>query len=235
MIVVIANAIAVIWGGLIGLIAKKFIPDGWSDLIMKGIGLTNVYIGVTGALSGDNTLLLILSVILGAMIGESLKLEQRFNRLAEGLQKRFDKKEGGGSQFAQAFVTASLLMCVGAVSIVGSLNAGLKGDYDLLLTKTAMDGVSAIMLTASMGMGVLFASIPILIVQGGIVLLAGLLAPALTTEVVNEITCVGSVLIIGLAFNMVCGTKLKILNYMPAVILPAVLLPLGGWISGLIG
>lgn len=233
MVVVIVNAAAVIIGGLIGLAAKKVIPDSWSDIIMKGIGLANVYIGVTGALEGDNTLLLILSIVLGAMIGESLRLEQRFNSLADGLQKRLDKSEG--SQFAQGFVTASLLMCVGAIAIVGPLNAGLRGDYDLLLTKTAMDGITAIMLTASLGIGVLFAAIPVIAIQGSIVLLAEMLAPALTDSVVSLITCVGSVLIIGLALNMVCGVKLKILNYMPAVILPVGLLPLGEWITGMIG
>ncbi|MGN8713465.1 DUF554 domain-containing protein [Hornefia butyriciproducens] len=235
MIIVIINALAVIFCGFIGLTAKKIIPNEWNDIIMKGIGLVNIYIGTVGALKGDNTLILILSIILGAMIGQSLRLEQRFNNLANRLQKRFDKSSNNSSQFAQAFVTASLLMCVGAISIVGSLNAGINGDYDLLLTKSAMDGITSVMLATSMGIGVLFAAFPIFLVQGGIVLLAGFLAPLLTDQVINMMTCTGSLLIIALAFNIVCETKLKILNYMPAVFLPVILIPVSEWISGMIG
>lgn len=233
MIGVIANTIAVVVGGIIGLLAKKVIPEAWKDIIMKGIGLVSIYIGVSGSLVGENTLILIMSMVFGAMIGEGFKFEERLNGLAGRMEERFDAK-GGNSNFAEGFITASLLMCVGAMTIVGALNAGLKGDNSLLFTKTAMDGVSAIMFTASLGVGVIFASVPVFVIEGGIVLLAAAVSPVLTTSVINEMTCAGSVLIVALGLNLATGTKLKVMNYMPAVFLPIILCPLYDYISGLI-
>ena len=125
-------------------------------------------------------------------------------------------------------------MCVGAMTVVGALNAGLKGDNTLLFTKTAMDGVSAIMFTASLGVGVIFASIPVFVIEGGIVLLAAAVSPVLTTSVINEMTCAGSLLIIALGLNMTLGAKLKVMNYMPAVFLPIAFCPLYDWIVSLL-
>lgn len=233
MIGVIANTIAVIIGGLIGLVGKKVIPETWNDIIVKAIGLVAIYVGITGALNGENTLILIMSLVFGAMIGEGLKLDERLDSLAGNMEKRFDAK-GGKSNFAEGFITASLLMCVGAMTVVGALNAGLKGDNSLLFTKTAMDGVSAIMFTASLGIGVIFASVPVFIIEGGIVLLAAAISPVLTTSVVNEMTCAGSLLIVALGLNMTVGTKLKVMNYMPAVFLPIAFCPLYDWIVSLL-
>lgn len=232
MIGVIANTVAIIIGGLVGLAAKKIIPETWNDVIVKGIGLAVIYIGVSGALVGNNALILILSIVFGAIIGEALKLDERLNSLADKMQSSFTSGNGDPT-FSKAFVTATLLMCVGAMGIVGALNAGLKGDNSLLFTKTALDGVSAIMFTASMGAGVIFASVPVFLLEGGIFLLATKLAPVLTTTVINEMTCVGFVLIIALGLNMVIGTKLKVMNYVPAVFLPIAFCPLYTWIVGL--
>ena len=125
------------------------------------------------------------------------------------------------------------MMCVGALSIVGSLNAGLKGDNTLLFTKTAMDGVGAMMFAASLGVGVIFSSITVFVFEGAIVMLAGVVAPALTGDVINMMTCVGSLIIIAMGLNLVADTKLKIMNYMPAVFLPILFCPLYDWILGL--
>lgn len=233
MTAVIADVLAIIIGGTLGVLAKKLIPESWNDIIMKGLGLADIYIGVVGFIEGGNTLILIIAMVFGAMIGESLKIEQRFDYLAEKAEKKFDGGSGR-SNFAQGFITASLTMCVGAMVVVGSLNAGLKGDIDLLLTKTTLDGFGAIMFAASMGIGVIFAAIPVLIIEGGIVLLAGVLAPFLTTEVVGEMTCVGSLLIVGLGLNlMIDGCRLKLMNYMPAMFLPIIICPLYDWVTGL--
>lgn len=234
MTAVIADVIAILIGGTLGYLAKKLIPESWNDIIMKGLGLADIYIGVMGFLEGGNTMILIVAIVFGAMIGEGLKIEQRFDRLAEKAEKKFDG-DSGKSDFAQGFITASLTMCVGAMVVVGSLNAGLKGDIDLLLTKTALDGFGALMFAASMGIGVIFAAAPVLIIEGGIVLLAGVLEPFLTGEVVGEMTCVGSLLIVGLGLNlMIDGCKLKLMNYMPAMFLPIVICPIYDWITGLI-
>lgn len=234
MIAVIINAITVIVGASIGLLAKKAIPDGWSDIIMRGMGLIAMYIGIRGIFDGENTIVMIISLVIGAMLGEGLQIEERFNSFADGVEKRLDSR-GGKSNFAQGFIASSLLFCVGAMTVVGSLNAGLKGDNTLLLTKSVMDGVSSIMFAASMGIGVLFASIPVIVIQGGIVLLAGLVEPWLSLTVINEMTCVGSLLIIAIGFNLTLDAKLKVLNYMPALFMPIIICPAYSFIAGLIG
>lgn len=233
MIAVIANVIAIIIGGILGYLAKRLIPDSWGDIIMKGLGLADIYIGVMGFAEDGNTMILIIAMVFGAMIGESLKIEQRFDILAEKAEKKFDGGSGK-SNFAQGFITASLNMCVGAMVIVGSLNAGLKGDLDLLLTKTALDAFGSIMFAASMGIGVMFAAAPVLVIEGGIVLLAGVLAPFLTADVIGNMTCVGSLLIVGMGFNlMLDNCRLKMLNYMPAMFLPVLICPVYDWAAGL--
>lgn len=233
MIGVIADVMAIIIGGTLGFLAKKLIPDSWNDIIMKGLGLANIYVGIMGFIDGGNALILIIAIVFGAMIGEGLKIEQRFDRLAEKAEKRFAGNGETGS-FAQGFITASLAMCVGAMVVVGALNAGLEGDIDLLLTKTAIDGFGALMFAASMGIGVVFAAVPVLIIEGGIVLLAGVLAPFLTTEVIGEMCCVGSLLIVGLGMNLILDNcRLKLMNYMPAMFLPILICPLYNWVTGL--
>lgn len=233
MIGVIADVMAIIIGGTLGFLAKKLIPDSWNDIIMKGLGLANIYVGIMGFIDGGNALILIIAIVFGAMIGEGLKIEQRFDRLAEKAEKRFGGNGETGS-FAQGFITASLAMCVGAMVVVGALNAGLEGDIDLLLTKTAIDGFGALMFAASMGIGVVFAAVPVLIIEGGIVLLAGVLAPFLTTEVIGEMSCVGSLLIVGLGMNLILDNcRLKLMNYMPAMFLPILICPLYNWVTGL--
>lgn len=152
--------------------------------------------------------------------------------MLKGVERKFDRR-GRQVQFCAKGLTSSLMMCVGALSIVGSLNAGLKGDNTLLFTKTAMDGVGAMMFAASLGVGVIFSSITVFVFEGAIVMLAGVVAPALTGDVINMMTCVGSLIIIAMGLNLVADTKLKIMNYMPAVFLPILFCPLYDWILGL--
>lgn len=225
MFAVICNAVAVLIGGLVGYFFKRIIPDSFSDITTKGMGLVSIYVGVTGMMVGKYTLVMIICLVIGAMLGEGFQLEQRFDRLSHKIEEKLDAR-GGKSNFAQGFITTSFMMCVGAMTVVGSLNAGISHDYTLLFTKTCMDGVSSIMLTASMGIGAMCAAGPILVIQGGLVLLASFLEPFLTDAVVNEMSCVGSLLIIGIGCNLLGATKLKVLNYMPAVFLPIALVPL---------
>lgn len=230
---VLADVLAIVIGGSLGYLAKKIIPESWNDIILKGLGLVNIYVGITGSLEGKNTLVLIISLVIGAMIGEGLQIEQRFNGFSKRIERRFDAR-GGKSNFAQGFITASLMMCVGTMAIVGSLNAGLAGDNTLLYTKAAIDIVGALMFAASLGFGVIFAAGPVLIIEGGIVLLAGILSPLLSESVISEMTCAGSVLIFAMGLNLVADTKLKLLNYMPAVFLPLAVCPMMELISGLV-
>lgn len=234
MIGVIANTLSVLLGSSIGLVARKVIPPTWNDIILKGMGLISFYIGITGMMNGKYTLVLVISLVLGAMLGEGIDIDGRFNRFAERLQARFSK-EGEKSTFAEGLITSSLIFCVGAMTIVGPMDAALRGNNDLLFTKTVMDGFSSIVISASLGAGVIFSAAVILIVQGGIYLLASAVAPVLTAEVIAEMTCAGSLLILGLGLNLVGATKLKVMNYLPAIFLPIAILPLYQWIAGMLG
>ena len=222
MIGVIVNTLTVVVGSTIGLLAKKLIPDGWSDFIMKGIALCVIYIGIDGAMSGENALIAIISMAVGAVIGLALDLDRHLNNFAERLENRF-KKPGEKVTIAEGFVTASLLFCVGAMTIVGSLQAGLTGNNEMLFTKATLDGISAIIFSASLGIGVMLSAAFVFVFQGAIVLLAQAVEPFLSDSVIAEMTCVGSLLIVAIGLNMLGITKLKVMNYMPAVFLPIVL------------
>ena len=222
MIGVLVNTLTVIVGSTIGLLFRKLIPEQWTDFIMKGIALCTLYIGIDGALEGTNTLVTIISIAVGALIGAALDLDEKLNRFASGLENRF-KKEGGGPTIAEGFVTASLLFCVGAMTIVGSLQAGLTGDNTMLYTKATLDFISSLIFAASLGIGVLFAAAFVLVFQGAIVLVAQAVSPFLTDYVVSEMTCTGSILIIALGLNILGVTNLKVMNFLPAIFLPIVL------------
>lgn len=225
MLGVIVNVIVIILGSGIGLVFNKGIPERVSETLMKGLGLCTLYIGWSGALKGSNTLVLIVSMAIGIVIGEGLNLDARLNRFADKLEKRFSRKDGSIS-IAEGFITASLLFCVGAMTVVGSLQAGLSGNYEMLYTKSVLDFISSMIFASTLGIGVMLSSIFVLVFQGGIVLLAQVVAPFLTDGVVAEMTCVGSVLIFALGLNIVGITKLKVLNFLPAMFLPILLTPL---------
>ncbi len=216
------NSGTVILGACTGLLLKKLIPERVGKTVMAGIALCVLYIGISGSLSGKNPLIMIISIVVGAIIGELFDFEGRFNRFAEGLEKKF-KKEGAHSSFAEGVVTASLVFCVGSMAVVGSLRSGLSGDHSMLYAKSLLDMVSAVIFASTLGAGVLVSAVFILLYQGSIALLAHWVAPFLTTTVVSEMTCVGSLLIIAISLNMLGVTKLKVMNYLPAIFVPIVL------------
>lgn len=218
MLGVIVNMLAAIVGGTLGTLFKKGIPEKITNGIMIAVGLCVVYIGIDGALKGENTLVLIISMLVGTAIGSLIDIDDKINRLGKWVEGKFNKGEKKVS-IAEGFVTSTLLFCVGSMTVVGSLNAGLLGDNQMLYTKSLLDLISGTMIAASCGIGVVFSAVPILIFQGGIVLLAELLSGVLTTPAINEMTCVGSVIIIALGLNLVGISKFKVANFMPAIIL----------------
>lgn len=222
MLGVFVNTGTVILGSLVGLIFKRGIPKKMTDAVMLGIGLCTLVIGITGVLKGENPLVLIGAVVLGAIAGTALDLDKRLNGLGERLGRRF-KKEDGAVSVAEGFVTASLLFCIGSMTIVGSLNSGLTGDHSMLFTKSLLDLVSSCILAASLGIGVIFAAAFVLVFQGAIVLLAQYLQPVLTASAINEMTCAGSLIIIALGLNLIGVTKIKVANYLPAIVFAPVL------------
>lgn len=218
MLGTIVNTAAIIAGALLGLIFRKGLPDRFQDVLTKGLGLCVLLIGITGALKGENTLIAILSIVLGALLGEWIDLDGKLNRLGHMLENRFSGS-GGEKSVSRAFVSSSLLFCVGAMAIVGSLQSGLTGDHEMIYTKSMLDGISSIVFAATLGYGVLFSAAAVFIYQGAIVLLAQWAAPLLTDAMIAEMTCTGSLLIIALSLNMLGITKIKVANYLPAILL----------------
>jgi len=232
MLGVWANFFAVIVGGLLGTLLRGGIKEKYSKTINAGLALCVLLIGMSGALKTENMLLVIVSVVIGSVLGELMRIEDGLDRLGAWAQRRFAKGDTG---FANGFVNATLLFSVGAMAVVGSLEAGLANKPDTLLAKSALDGVSAVIFASSFGIGVVFSTIPMTIYQGGIALLAGVLAPFLTDTLINEMSAVGSILIIALSLNMLNVTKerIRVGNMLPAILVPCVYIPVANWISTL--
>lgn len=222
MLGTIVNSIAVIVGCLVGLVVKGRLNEKISITVMQGLALCTLYIGISGALKGENTLIMILSVAIGALIGEIIDIDKRLNNLGEYLESKFNGKKESNVSIAEGFVSASLLFCVGAMAIVGSLESGLSGNHNTLFTKSILDGISSIIFTSSLGIGVIFSSVAVFIYQGGITLGAGLLSGILNDMVIANMSAVGGLLIAGLAFNMLGVTNMRIANLLPAIFLPII-------------
>lgn len=212
----LVNSAAIILGGSIGLALKKGLSDRIASAVMNALALCVLYIGVSGILKGENILITILSMVFGTLVGEWIDLDKKINQLGDEIESRVSS-ENKEHSVSNGFVTASLLFCVGAMAIVGALQSGLTGNHDTLFAKSLIDGIAAIVMASSLGIGVLLSAGLILVYEGGITLFANVLAPLLTDSVINEMTCVGSLLIVGLALNMLKLTNLKIMNYAPAV------------------
>ena len=199
------------------------IPEKYKDTIGYALALCVLTIGIQGAIRTENMMLVIVSAVIGSLIGEALRLEDRLDSLGAWVQKRLAKDDDG---FSQGFISATLLYCVGSMAVVGSIEAGLQNKPDTLLAKAVLDGVSALILSSSMGMGVALSALPLLAYQGAIALLAMLLGNFLPAEAIAEVSATGSLLIIGLGFNMLGFSKARIRvgNMLPAILIPAVYL-----------
>ena len=232
----IVNALAILAGSVAGIclsrLAGRFssvLPAGaiklgerLQTIIMQGLALCVLYLGISGSLEGQNTLITILSMALGAILGEALDLDRRMRSLGDWVQKRTERlvPAGGNVSVSEGFVTASLLFCVGAMAIVGALQNGLTGDHSTLFAKALLDGISAIIFGASLGIGVSFSAAAVFLYQGIIAVLASFLSPLLGDAVIAEMTCVGSLLILALGTNLLNVTKIKVMNLVPAVFFP---------------
>lgn len=224
----LVNCIAVIIGGLIGLLFKKGIKPSYADSINRALGLAVLIIGINGVIanmftvendkiSSSGELLLVVFLVVGTLIGELLKLDERFGRFCNKIENKFQAKG-----FASGFINGTVLFCVGAMSIIGSINDGLTGDSSILFVKSALDAVNAVIFGATLGFGVIFTCIPMLIYQGGISLLAGTLSDILQGELLEQVCMVGYAIIMAIGFNFLLEKKFKTLNMIPALILPVV-------------
>jgi uncharacterized membrane protein YqgA involved in biofilm formation len=213
----IVNVIAIIAGSLCGLIFRKGIPDATNRTIMQALSLAVILIGIRGALKSDALLIVILSLVTGTLIGDRLRLEERL----EGLGHWMGARMGGSREgFAGGFVTASLVYCVGAMAIVGSMESGLSGNHQTLFAKSILDGVSAIVFASTLGIGVLFSSLSVFLYQGALTLGAIFLKQFLIPDVVNQMTAVGGLLIMAIGINLLEIKRLPIANMLPGIFIP---------------
>ena len=219
MLGTIVNSLTIVGGSLVGLLFKKGIPEKYNQTVMQAMGLCVLLIGVKGALGCNDLLIIIISCAVGSLIGERIGIENLLERIGNFLQKKI---AGTGTGFSAGFVTASLMYCVGSMAIVGSLESGLTGNHATLFAKATIDGIVSVILSSSLGMGVLFSSASVLLYQGSITLLAGLLKPLLIPAVVSQMSATGGVLIVGLGFNMIREKKIKVGNMLPAVFIPLI-------------
>jgi len=222
---------AIIAGASIGIIIKGRLKQRFQDTIMKAPGLAVMFIGISGALQGmfrieqdglqtENIMLMVVSLAIGAFIGELIDIETRLDSLGERIKKALKVKGDKGKDFVDGFVNSSLLFCIGAMAIIGSLNDGLKGDATTLYAKGFIDGTVAIFFSSALGLGVFFSIIPLGIYQGGITLSAKYIEPFLNDRLISKISFIGSVLIFGIGLNMIFGKRIKCGNLLPAVLVP---------------
>ena len=212
------NGGAIVAGGLIGMLIGKLLPERLRNSLIAVLSLITIGIAVPGLLKSSNALIPIVSMVVGTLIGELLNIDAAVNKLGDALQRRFS-----GSSVTEGFVTGSLVFAVGALAVMGPLESGLQHQHSLLISKAAIDGVAAIVFASTLGLGVALSGVTVFAVEGAIALLASLVAPYLGEMVINEITFVGSLLIVGISLNLLGATKLRILNMVPAILLPIIL------------
>ena len=236
MIAVFVNMAAVIAGSLAGILLRNKINKKLLDALVVGLALCTMLIGIQSAVGTRDQLCVIVCMVLGIVIGEALRIDDGIEQAGDWIKRKLLRGRAAGSRFTEGFISACVLFCVGSMTIMGSLEAGINHNYSIILAKSTLDLVSSIAFGAAMGLGVTFSALFILLFQGGLTLLAGLVGNYLSSAVVTEMSAVGGVILIGMAINMLGLTKerIKIANMLPAIFLPIAYIPLSGWIGGLL-
>ncbi len=221
MLGTLINAGGIVIGGWLGLLFAKRISAALQQHVMSALGLCVLAVGFLGLLDVDHVIVMIVSMVIGVLIGSAIDLDRRFTLFSESMERRFAK--GENSKFALGLMSASLLFCVGSMSILGSFEGGLQGVYTILLTKTVLDFVSAMMLASSFGVSVLFSSIIVLVYQGLLTVLAAFVSPLLSVSMIADMSATGSLLIVALGLNMLKVTDLKVANLLPAIVIAPII------------
>ena len=225
------NTAAIVLGGFLGALFGRFLSESCQDTLNKCCGVSTLFIAVTGALEqmltvengrvvSGGSMLVVICLAIGAVIGEAAKIEDAFERFGEWLKEKTGNAKDQG--FVNAFVTASLTVCIGAMAIVGSIQDGLVGDYSILATKAVLDLIIIMVMSSSLGRGAVFSAIPVAVFQGSITALAGLLRPVMTEAALGNLSLVGNVLIFCVGINLVWGKKVKVANLLPAVVVAVI-------------
>ena len=235
MLAVLINVATVLIGSTIGLIFGSRIKENYTQGIMTAIALCTFVIGVQSAVQTSNILIVMICLVIGTVIGVWLKLDDRMNGASDRIKERLKGTKLGNGPFAEAFMTTTMLFCVGTMTVIGSIEAGLNHNYEILIAKSIMDLMSSLIFAAALGAGVMLSAVSVLVIQGGIALLASVAAPILTTEVVTEMSAVGGTLFIGMAINLlgISHKHIKIGDMLPGIFLPIVYFPLAAWLSRL--
>ena len=236
MLATVINVALVLLGSALGLAFKNRISPRFASILTCALGLCVLGIGISGMIGTADTLCVIVCMVAGTLLGEALNIEKRMDGLGDLLRRRLIRGEGN-SRFAEGFVNASVLFCVGAMAINGSMQAGMLGRYDILISKGVIDGVTAITFAAAMGVGVAFSAVPLFLYQGGLTLIFALAGRGMDPAVVTEMNAVGGTIIVGIALNMLGlpREKIRVGNMLPAIFLPIGYIPLANLLSGIIG
>ena len=231
MLGTIANTLAIIAGSLLGLLFSKGIADNYKEIILSGVGLSVILIGLKSALVSNDLMVVIFSVVIGAVLGEGLKIEKKLEDLGGYLESKVVAKSSDSKSLARGFVTASLVFCVGSMAIIGSLESGLTGNHQTLFAKSVLDGVTSIIFASTMGLGVMFSSLAVFVYQGLLTLTAGFMKDLLVPETIAQMTSVGGLLIMAIGLNMLKITTLRVGNMLPAIFLPLIYFAARQWFS----
>ncbi|MEH7441899.1 DUF554 domain-containing protein [Bacillus sp. JJ1122] len=220
----IVNGLLIIIGTMLGKLLTR-IPENMKATIMHGIGLSVMVLGLQMGFKSANFLIVILSLVIGAVIGEALKLEDKLNSVGDWLERKIGSK--GEGSISQGFVTATLIFVIGAMAIIGALDSGIRGDHDVLYTKAIIDGFTALILTTTLGIGVLFSAIPVMLYQGTIALFATQIdkwiPQALMDSFILELTATGGVMIFAIGLNLIGLTRIRVANLLPGILVTAIL------------
>ena len=223
----IINSMAIIVGCIFGLILKGHFPKRMSAILFQGIGLVTLVLGIQMAIQAKDILLIILSLVIGGILGELIDIEKRLDNAGEKIKSLF-KQIKGNEYFTEGFVTASLLYCVGSMAVMGAIEEGISGNPNILMAKSVLDGISSIIFSASLGIGVLFSAIPVFLYQGTITRIAFLIKNWITTDIINEMAAVGGILIIGLSLGILEVKKIKTANLLQSLLIITILIFLKG-------
>lgn len=229
MLGTIVNSLAIVAGSLLGLLFSRGIAENYKEIILSGVGLSVLLIGMKSALVSNDMMVVIFSVILGALLGEALKIEKNLEELGMFLERKVSAKSSDSKSFARGFVTASLVFCVGSMAIIGSLESGLTGNHQTLFAKSVLDGVTSVIFASTMGLGVMFSAVAVLFYQGLITLTAVFMKNFLVPQTIEQMTSVGGLLIMAIGFNMLKITTIRVGNLIPAIFLPLVYFALRQW------
>lgn len=235
MIAVVVNMCTVLLGSLIGILCRNKIKQAYIDVVLSALALVTIVIGVTSAVGSKDTLCLIICIVVGTVLGTLLRIDDGIDGAGDFIQKKLLRGKNAGGRFTEGFVSASILFCVGSMTIMGSFEAGINQNYDILFAKSALDFVSSMMFGAAMGLGVTFSAFFVLVFQGALTLLAGVISPYLGADVVVEMSAVGGTILIGMGLNMLelSPKKIKSANMLPGIFLPIAYIPLYGLITNL--